>query len=128
MLNVLALIIGGSIGTVLRYLVSGFSFKVLGVGFPWGTLAVNLIGSFFIGVAWALFSKDELPQHFKLFLFTGVFGGFTTFSTFSLDTLNLLKQGDYSLAGIYVLASNIGGILLAVLGYYLVKSLSISRI
>ena len=90
--------LGGAVGASLRYLVG------LAVAFPMGTLAVNVIGSFAIGLLWAGFAEKEIPYLMPL-LMTGVLGGFTTFSAFSLDTLRLMQDGRIGAAGVYVLAS-----------------------
>jgi fluoride exporter len=88
--------IGGAIGAVLRHLTG------LALSFPFGTLAVNVVGSFAIGVLWVGLA-DRGP--WSPLLVTGILGGFTTFSAFSLDTLRLVEAGRASAAGIYVLAS-----------------------
>jgi CrcB protein len=87
--------LGGALGSVLRYLM------VTAIGAPWGTLAVNVAGSFAIGMIFALAPRDG----WQLFLMTGVLGGFTTFSAFSLDALKLIQAGQAPLAGAYVLGS-----------------------
>ena len=88
--------LGGAIGAVLRYLTG------LALAFPFGTLAVNVVGSFLIGVLWvALADRGAWAP----FLITGILGGFTTFSAFSLDTLRLVESGRAPMAGLYVLAS-----------------------
>ena len=97
-LNTLALIaLGGALGSVARYLVG------LAVAFPFGTLCVNVIGSFAIGLVWA--SQMDKPGGWVAFLMIGVLGGFTTFSSFSLDVLRLAGDGRLGAAGAYVLAS-----------------------
>ena len=88
--------LGGALGSVLRYLM------VAAVGAPWGTAAVNVLGSFAIG---ALFVLLDSRAGWQLFLMTGVLGGFTTFSAFSLDSLKLVQQGQPLTAALYVLAS-----------------------
>ena len=88
--------LGGALGSVLRYLL------VAGIGAPWGTAAVNVLGSFTIG---ALFVLLDARAGWQLFLMTGLLGGFTTFSAFSLDTLKLWEAGQPVQAAGYVLAS-----------------------
>ena len=108
--------IGAFIGGGLRYFI-GTKVALLNLTFPWGTFGINLIGSLIIGVFMALSIKD---QHlFRLLLITGFCGGFTTFSTFSLESLTLLKSGNYQMALIYVCASVLGGLLLVGVGYFL---------
>jgi fluoride exporter len=107
---------GGATGSVLRYLVTLWSIERLGVGFPWGTLAVNIIGSACIGIAGGLGIGGEA----RLLLVTGVLGGFTTFSAFSLET-GLLFERDWRLAALYVLASLAFGLAAFGLCYVLAK-------
>lgn len=89
--------LGGALGSVLRVLIG------MALSFPFGTLAVNVLGSFAIGAAWA----QGVDKHAVLFpfLMLGVFGGFTTFSTFSLDVLKLVEGGQYIPASLYVIGS-----------------------
>lgn len=93
---------GGAIGAVLRYLAVLFAAKVNPGSFPIGTLLVNLVGSFLIGLLMVRFGQSE-PA--RLFLITGILGGFTTFSAFSWDTLQLLQRGEFAAAVIYVIGS-----------------------
>ncbi len=96
--------LGGAIGASLRYLVGLGASRVVGHGFPWGTLAVNVAGSFAMGalVVW-LAQKDS--TRLAPLLATGVLGGFTTFSAFSLDALTLYERGQAAVAAAYVVAS-----------------------
>ena len=114
---------GGAIGSALRYLVSLASGRLLGVGFPWGTLAVNITGSLAMGLVVGLAaSKFQLTNELRLFLATGVLGGYTTFSAFSLDFALLFERKDYGLAGLY-LAGSVGLSILALFaGLYLVRA------
>jgi len=107
MLNAsLAIALGGAIGSVLRHGVNVASAKMLGTDFPYGTLTVNLVGSFVMGLLFAVFAHVwQPPQGLRLFLVTGVLGGFTTFSSFSLDAVTLLERQDYLAAGLYILTS-----------------------
>ena len=86
--------IGGGIGAFFRYLLSGWIYKVLGTDFPYGTLAVNVIGCFVIGLFLTM-AEDRflISPSFRIFFAVGVLGGFTTFSTFSFETVGLLKDG-----------------------------------
>lgn len=97
---VLLVAAGGAFGSVLRYLVSLLAFAWLGAGFPWGTLAVNVMGSAAIGLIAGLGVQGEM----RLLLVTGLLGGFTTFSAFSLET-GLLAERHAGLAALYVAAS-----------------------
>ena len=97
---------GGALGAGGRYFVSGVTARYVGEVFPWGTLAVNVIGSFLIGIIFVLTGPDGrllVAPEYRQFLMTGILGGFTTFSSFSLQTLNLVQDGDWFRAGSNVL-------------------------
>lgn len=98
--------IGGGIGSFLRYILSSAIARNLGTNFPYGTLAVNIIGSFVMGAIIEYFSRT-LPHSMELraFLTVGILGGFTTFSAFSLDAILLIDRGNAALALAYVLSS-----------------------
>lgn len=105
MLNCLAVGLGGFVGSVARYLMGMIPLRESGV-FPANTLLINVIGAFLIGLIAAAALRDpSLDPRLVLFLKVGICGGFTTFSTFSLETLNLLQDGAYWLAALYVLLS-----------------------
>ena len=107
---------GGAAGALLRYLVSGWTYALLGSGFPWGTLVVNLLGSFLIGFLWQLFSDSALSPAMRNLIFTGVLGAFTTFSTFALESFFLFRDGETGLGLANMLLSNILGIVLLFAG------------
>lgn len=97
---------GGAIGSILRYLVGLWTVHRFGPGFPWGTLGVNITGSFLIGVlAEVIMRKFGASPEMRVFLITGVLGGYTTFSAFSLDAAMLAERGDVLLSMVYVIAS-----------------------
>jgi CrcB protein len=103
---ILSVAAGGAIGSVARYLVGIGSGKMFGVNFPWGTLIINVTGSFLIGLFVGLFAtKWDLPQAVRIFLIVGICGGYTTFSTFSLDSFYLMERGDAVAAGAYMIGS-----------------------
>ena len=123
MWKILFILAGGAIGSVLRYSVSGISHKIFTGIFPYGTLVVNLVGSFFIGLAWGLLENTNISSNFRSFLFIGIFGGFTTFSSYSLETMNLLRDGEIKMGLVNILGSNILGLVLVFLGFILSKSI-----
>ena len=113
--------LGGGLGSVGRYLIAGLDHHLNRGPFPFGTLAVNLLGCGLIGLAFAWIQGGRVPETnqasdreaWRLFLMIGVLGGFTTFSSFGLEAVRLLQDGHHARAIVYVLASNLGGVLLA---------------
>ena len=102
----LAICLGGAVGTGARYLLSEWAAVSLGTGFPWGTFLVNAIGSFLLAVImYAGVEASALSPTMRLALGTGVMGGFTTYSTFSFETMRYLESGSVGLAGLYVAAT-----------------------
>ena len=117
MLNVIYVFIGGGVGSVLRYLISQASSNLNGsLKFPIGTLLCNILGCFFIGLFNALATKFGWDPSLKLMLTVGLCGGFTTFSTFSNESLAMLNAGNYTTYAIYLLLSIILGIAAVYLG------------
>lgn len=114
---------GGAIGSGLRYLISEYYNKPVQCEFPWGTLVVNLSGSFIIGICWSLFEQGQISPSLKAFLFAGILGGFTTFSSLSAEAMNLFRYQHNYLAIVYVLATCIAGIMLAFAGFFIAKTL-----
>jgi len=119
MTKLIILAAGGAIGTLLRYTLSGFTYKMLNGGFPWGTLVVNLAGSFIIGLLWGVFEIENLSTNIRNFIFIGILGGFTTFSTFALESFSLFRDGEVKIALLNIVASNVLGILLVFAGFLL---------
>jgi CrcB protein len=104
-MTVLAIAFGGALGSVLRYLMGGLVQRATHAGFPYGTLAVNILGCLLIGILVQHFMNVEPPSTVRGFLVVGFCGGFTTFSAFSMETIGLLYSGSYLRASAYVLAS-----------------------
>lgn len=103
MINIILVAAGGAIGSVFRYLVGVWSVRLAGVNFPWGTLTVNVVGSFLIGLLVELVARRlNASMEMRLFLVTGVLGGFTTFSSFSLDAVSLFERGALGLSAVYL--------------------------
>ena len=120
--NLVAL--GGALGSASRYAVSTHVQRLLGLTFPYGILSVNVIGSFLIGLCWSLAEAFQFSPNTRAFLFTGFFGGFTTFSSFSLDTMTLLRDGSYKIALMNILVSNVLALIAVFLGLILGKNLT----
>jgi len=122
MLNIVSIAMGGAIGAIARYSLGGWLQQVSRSGiFPWGTLGVNLIGAFAIGVIWGISERFLLSPQVRLFLMVGVLGGFTTFSTFCLENLNLLRSGEIRLALWNIGLSNVLGLVLVYAGFQLIQ-------
>ncbi len=121
----LIVFLGGGIGAMLRHGVNVLAGRVLGGGFPFATLTVNVTGSLLMGLlaAWFAF-KGDATQHWRLFMTTGILGGYTTFSAFSLDVALLYERGEVALAALYVLASVAISIAGLFAGLYLVRHFS----
>jgi CrcB protein len=125
MVQYLIVFIGAGIGGAMRHGVNIAAAALLGSGFGYGTLAVNIVGSLAMGALAAFLAfQGEMAQPWRLFLATGVLGGFTTFSAFSLDAALLFERGQLALAAIYVLASVIGSIAALFAGLALVRQLA----
>lgn len=114
MAPLLQVALGGALGASLRYMTGLGMVRLFGKGFPWGTLTVNFVGSFLMGVV-VVTLAHKLDNRFAPFLMTGLLGGFTTYSAFSLDAITLYERGQFGLAALYVfgtLALALGGIVL----------------
>jgi CrcB protein len=116
---------GGGLGATLRHLVNLTCARWIGTGFPWGTFIINITGSTVMGlIAGYLALKGEASQPWRLFLMTGILGGYTTFSAFSLDTALLYERGELGLAALYVLGSVVLSIAGLFAGLVLVRQLT----
>ena len=114
--------LGGFFGTVVRFGSVKFIAQFTNISFPYGTLFVNIIGSFIIGILFALSSKTTImSSEMRLLLTTGFCGGFTTFSTFALDCVHLINDEQYFAVASYLLISIIVGILAVFLGIWIIK-------
>ena len=118
--NFLAVALGGAIGSCLRYAMS-LTFNGSHSVLPLQTLTVNILGSFAIGLLYAYVSNYTVPTVTKMFLFVGLLGGFTTFSTFSHEAFRLFTQGHHLAALLYVAASLFAGVLGVAAGLFLAK-------
>jgi CrcB protein len=116
LLKYLTVFVGAGLGGSFRYWISSFVSKHLPIFFPFGTLSVNILGSFILGfMIFGLDEKELISPTLKLFIGVGFCGGFTTFSTFSLETFNLIKDAEFIIAGANILAN----VLFTLLGVYI---------
>ncbi|MBU0556149.1 MAG: fluoride efflux transporter CrcB [Alphaproteobacteria bacterium] len=125
MLNTLLVMIGGAIGAALRYQLGRASLRVMGSGYPWGTLAANVLGGFLMGalVGWlAVRYQGQHSEQIRLLLAVGVLGGFTTFSAFSLETMLMFERGELLSALGYILLSVAASIGALALGMTIMRS------
>ena len=121
-MNYLIVFLGAGIGGTLRYVVNVIALRLPGADYSLGTMAINIVGSFAMGiVAGAFMFKTDLPSSLRLFLATGVLGGFTTFSAFSLDAVAIYQRGEPIMAALYVA----GSVILSIAGLW--AGLSLAR-
>ncbi len=121
-MRILLLIGAGSfIGGIFRYSLSQTIQARFLSGFPYGTLGINLMGCFLIGLVFALSERTSMSAEWRLFLATGICGGFTTFSAFSNETFSLLRDGQFWYAATYIVASILFGLLTTFAGYSIIK-------
>lgn len=122
--ELLCVSVGAVLGALLRFATVRLTSEIVPGLFPWGTLAVNLVGCFAIGVSWGISQGLGWSAALKAFVFIGLLGSFTTFSSFGLETLNLARGAGVGQALLYVVLSNLGGFTLAWLGLGLSRPLS----
>ncbi|MEX0347109.1 MAG: fluoride efflux transporter CrcB [Rhizobiaceae bacterium] len=123
MAHLLLVALGGAIGAGLRHLVGLAAMRLLGTGFPWGTMFVNVAGSLAMGILIAVLARRSgTPSEVRLFLATGILGGFTTFSAFSLDVAVLWERGEAAAAFGYIMVSVVASILALFAGLWLIRS------
>src|SRR5215217_1815234 len=116
--------LAGLVGTLVRYWLAGFVSRQYGETFPWGTLIVNLLGSFLAGAVYHLAEERLLiSPTLRTVIFIGLLGGFTTFSSYGLQTFMLLRDGEIGLATLNVAVSNVLGLLMVWIGYVAFKAL-----
>ena len=114
-MSYLLVFVGGGLGASLRHFINLTCARCIGPGFPWGTFIINISGSTVMGlIAGYLALKGETSQPWRLFLMTGILGGYTTFSAFSLDTAVLYERGELGLAAAYI----IGSVVLSIAGLF----------
>ena len=125
MTSYLLVFFGGGLGATLRHLINLTCARCIGTGFPWGTFIINITGSLVMGlIAGYLAFRGEAAQPWRLFVMTGILGGYTTFSAFSLDAALLYERGALGLAAAYVLGSVILSIAGLFAGLWLIRALS----
>jgi CrcB protein len=129
MFNFVLVLIGGAIGSVSRFALSTWVNQVMQVKsiFPYGTLAVNMIGSFLAGVVWGVSTETTMKPEIRIFMMVGFMGGFTTFSSYALESYNLFDNGEVKAAFMNILANNVLSLILVFAGVitakYIIKGL-----
>lgn len=118
--DILLVGVGSFFGGIARYLIA-LAMKGISETFPWATMTANILGCLLIGLLWATFDRFNSSSQLGLLLIVGFCGGFTTFSTFSKESLNLLQSGSYLLFGLYAIGSVAVGILAVTVGYLLAR-------
>ena len=118
-----AVALGGAIGCVARYLSTLGAARLLGTTFPYGTMLVNVVGCLLAGLVFGLIETRGLPSVVRLLVLTGFLGGFTTFSTFALETVDFLQSGSWAIAIGSFLANNLIGGAFVVAGIFLGKTI-----
>lgn len=120
----LLVMLGGALGSGARYLVGRVASAQLGVGYPWGTLAVNLLGGLLMGGLVGLLAQRGGNEHQRLFAAVGILGGFTTFSSFSLDMMTMIERGAWPAALAYAAVSVFGALAALFAGLMLTRAIA----
>lgn len=124
-MSYLLVFVGGGLGATLRHAINMICARLLGTGFPWGTFIINITGSTVMGlIAGYLAFKGDAAQPWRLFIMTGILGGYTTFSAYSLDSMLLYERGEIGLAALYVIGSVVISIAGLAAGLALVRHLA----
>jgi fluoride exporter len=122
MKSLLVVAAGGALGSMGRYLATIYISRTTNLTFPMGTFVVNITGCFLIGILFGLFAKHAvMTTDWRLFLITGICGGYTTFSSFSLESIALFRQGSYTYFLLYIIGSVILGLLATIAGMTLTR-------
>jgi len=122
MIKLLLVGLAGLVGTLSRYWLSGAVSRRYGDAFPFGTLLVNLLGCFLVGLLFYFFQERSVNETLRSVILIGLLGGFTTFSSFGLQTFTMLQDGEFGLAALNIAASNLIGLFLVWAGYTLAKA------
>ncbi|HWU95083.1 MAG TPA: fluoride efflux transporter CrcB [Sphingomonas sp.] len=121
---ILLVMLGGAFGSAARFLTGRLTLAWFGPDYPWGTLAVNLIGGFLMGaLAGTLARIGQGGEHWRLLIGVGLLGGYTTFSAFTLDLMNMIERGDYGMGLGYILASVVGSALALFAGLSILRAI-----
>lgn len=116
--------IGGAAGSLCRYSLSGVAHRFFGNGFAWGTLVVNVLGSFILGFAFAMVDQRQwMAATVRLLLMVGFLGAFTTFSTYALESMNFARQGQLTVAVANIAANNLSGLIAVIAGFWAARFL-----
>ena len=124
MIKLVLIVIGGAVGALLRYGISGWVQKLGDSSFPYGTLVGNVIGCFLIGLCGAFIAGPHFPERIRPLIIIGVLGSFTTFSTFGMETIELINNGQFTRAGLNILLSNLAGLAAVFIGYRLTEQIA----
>lgn len=121
---ILLVMLGGAFGSAARYLTGKLTLGWFGPDYPWGTLAVNLVGGFLMGMLAGTLAKiGQGGEQWRLLIGVGLLGGYTTFSAFTLDLMNMIERGDYGMGLGYILASVVGSALALFAGLSILRAL-----